>query len=138
MLRTFNLFIYHSIHVELFFYNSKFWRGRMSTYPVCVILLCIDGLRWDVVSKKSRGGVAVGCGQRGITNGPVFFCLDFAFVLYQHPLAFCKKKKRNQQRKIVLTAFICLPIQQCSTHQWNEGKPPSWKINHKLLGWMYN
>lgn len=83
----------------------------MSTYPVCVILLCIDGLRWDVVSKKSRGGVAVGCGQRGITNGPVFFCLDFAFVLYQHPPAFCKKKRKketNNEKLFLQRSFVYL------------------------------
>lgn len=34
---------------------QSFEEGRMSTYPVCVILLCIDGLRWDVVSKKKAG-----------------------------------------------------------------------------------
>lgn len=31
MLKTFNLFILCNIHPELFFYKSRFWRGRTST-----------------------------------------------------------------------------------------------------------
>lgn len=137
-----NVFIYlfrtAASTLNCFFYKSRFWRDCMSTYCVFVIslnsLLCIDSLWWDVVSEQGWRdcGVTVRCTKRGIMNRPVLvFTLKYTFVFSVSSCSLIT----------VFTSHIS-PVQQCvfflSTRQQNEGKPPLWKINHKLLGWMYN